>query len=70
MKKIPVTEQYRDINESPTATPMRSPGEPAPRTGDADAEDPMAGLQADLDRFRAVQRYHLLDGQRKETAGS
>ena len=54
MKKIPVTEQYRDINESPTATPMRSPGEPAPRTGDADAEDPMAGLQADLDRFREL----------------
>jgi molecular chaperone GrpE len=54
MKKIPVTEQYRDMNESPTAKSMGSPDAPAPRAGEAEAEDPMAGLQADLDHFREL----------------
>src|SRR4029077_20850921 len=46
MKKIPSPEQDQEMNASAQAKPASSPP-----TG-ADAEDAMAGLQADLDRFR------------------
>ena len=46
MKKIPSPEQDQD--SSAQLTQASSPGP----VGDADSEDPMAGLQADLDRFR------------------
>ena len=46
MKKIPSPERQEEMNSSPQAKPS-----PA-AAGDADSEDAMAGLQADLDRFR------------------
>lgn len=54
MKKIPVSEESKQTTE---ATPLKiSPSfaASASATGadQSDAEDPMAGLQADLDRFR------------------
>jgi molecular chaperone GrpE len=52
MKKIPVTEQNKATKQS--AAPSSMPATAVPR-GDAtqgEAEDPTAGLQADLDRFR------------------
>jgi molecular chaperone GrpE len=54
MKKIPVYEQNKEMRESTPAKSTRSPDARAPG-GEAErsnAEDPMAGLQADLDRFR------------------
>ena len=48
MKKSTSPEQPREMNASAQAQPASSP---APGTG-IDSEDPMAGLQADLDRFR------------------
>jgi len=52
MKKIPVAEQDKEMSESRTAKPFRSPDAPASDAVRPEAEDPMAGLQADLDRFR------------------
>jgi molecular chaperone GrpE len=54
MKKIPGREQNKEMTESTPAKNTRSPDARAP-AGEAErseAEDPMAGLQADLDRFR------------------
>jgi len=52
MKKIPVAEQDKEITESRPARQMPSPRAPAGGREESEAEDPMAGLQADLDRFR------------------
>ena len=52
MKKIPVAEQDKEMTESQTTKPFRSPDAPASHAVQPEAEDPMAGLQADLDRFR------------------
>ena len=54
MKKIPVSEESKQTTE---ATPLKiSPSFAASATAtgadQSDTEDPMAGLQADLDRFR------------------
>src|ERR1700747_1747738 len=54
MKKIPVSEQNKEARQpAPLKTP---PSFAAPATAagaeQTDAEDPMAGLQADLERFR------------------
>ena len=47
MKKIPSREREEEMNSSVQAK------QPSPTAaGDADSEDAMAGLQADLDRFR------------------
>jgi molecular chaperone GrpE len=47
MKKIPSRERQEEMNSSMQAK------QPSPTAaGDADSEDAMAGLQADLDRFR------------------
>ena len=47
MKKIPSREREEEMNSSVQAK------QPSPAaTGDADSDDAMAGLQADLDRFR------------------
>jgi len=52
MKKIPVTEQDKQMKQS--ATPGSTPSSIArgADAGQGEAEDPTAGLQADLDRFR------------------
>jgi molecular chaperone GrpE len=47
MKKNPFAEQKKEMNPSVSA---QQPSSAA--ASDADSEDPMAGLQADLDRFR------------------
>src|SRR5438270_8622376 len=52
MKKIPVAEQDKEMTESRTAKPIRSPDALVGGAGQPEPEDPMAGLQADLDRFR------------------
>src|SRR5947209_12777166 len=52
MKKIPVAEQNEKMKQSSSAKPMPSPYAPAPAAEQIEGEDPMAGLQADLDRFR------------------
>ena len=60
MKKIPVTEQRREPDRSIPANPTKiasqaatsSPSSAAPEAERSETEDPMAGLQADLDRFR------------------
>jgi len=50
MKKIPVSEQNKGTTEpAPLKT---SPSFAASATEQTDAKDPVAGLQADLDRFR------------------
>jgi Molecular chaperone GrpE (heat shock protein) len=60
MKKIPMTEQRREHDRSTPANSMQaasqastlSPSSAAPGAEPSETEDPMAGLQADLDRFR------------------
>lgn len=53
MKKIPIAERNKETKESPAARQMHSADAPASAgIEQTDAEDPMAGLQADLDRFR------------------
>src|SRR5881398_1049523 len=53
MKKIPIAEQNKETKGSAAARQMRSADAPASADVEqTDAEDPMAGLQADLDRFR------------------
>jgi molecular chaperone GrpE len=52
MKKIPVAEQNKETTQSPLAKHVRSANAPAGGPDQSEAEDPMAGLQADLDRFR------------------
>ena len=56
MKKIPVTEQNKQMKQSASASSIPSSVPPGV-DGDAaqsEAEDPMAGLQTDLDRFREL----------------
>ncbi len=54
MKKIPVSEQHKVTREpAPLKTlPSFATSATAAGTEQTDTEDPMAGLQADLDRFR------------------
>ena len=57
MKKIPITEsenanQPGDARERSTSSSPEAPGAPPSKFDESDGEDPMAGLQADLDRFR------------------
>ena len=54
MKKIPVSEQSKETRQPGPLKTSSSFAAPATAAGaeQADAEDPMAGLQADLDRFR------------------
>jgi len=49
MKKTPVTEQNKQMKQSAaSSTPLSVPA----GTAQGETDDPMAGLQADLDRFR------------------
>jgi molecular chaperone GrpE len=54
MKKIPVSEQKKRTTESAAlkTSPSFAASATAAGAEQTDAEDPMAGLQADLDRFR------------------
>jgi len=52
MKKIPVAEQDKETTESRPTKHMPSSRAPEGRREESETEDPMAGLQADLDRFR------------------
>jgi molecular chaperone GrpE len=52
MKKTPFTEQNEEMKQSSLARSTSSSAEPAAGVEQTDAEDPTAGLQADLDRFR------------------
>ena len=52
MKKIPVTEQNKQMKPSAASGSGPSPAARGADTAQGEAEDPTAGLQADLDRFR------------------
>jgi molecular chaperone GrpE len=52
MKKIPVTEQNSQMKQSAEASTMSASVASGVDAAQSEAEDPMAGLQADLDRFR------------------
>jgi molecular chaperone GrpE len=52
MKKTPTTEQDEEMKQSPSARSKSSSAGPAAGVEQTEAEDPTAGLQADLDRFR------------------
>lgn len=52
MKKNPVAEQDKETTESRPAKHTPLPKAPEGRREEYETEDPMAGLQADLDRFR------------------
>jgi molecular chaperone GrpE len=65
MKKIPSRERQEEMNSSMQAK------QPSPTAaGDADSEDAMAGLQADLDRFRdlALRSQADFDNYKKRAA--
>src|SRR4029077_16916718 len=72
MKKIPSREREEEMNASVQAK------QPSPTVaGDADSDDAMAGLQADLDRFRDLalrsradfDNYKKRHTREKEDAG-
>jgi molecular chaperone GrpE len=52
MKKIPVTEQNKQMKQSVAADSNPSSVGSRADAAQGEAEDPMAGLQGDLDRFR------------------
>jgi len=65
MKKTPSREREDEVNSSVQAK------QPSPTaTGDADSDDAMAGLQADLDRFRdlALRSQADFDNYKKRAA--
>jgi len=66
MKKIPASDQHKDMTESTRASNAPSPAAPEP----SEAEDSMAGLQADLDRFRelALRSQADFENYKKRTA--
>ena len=51
MKKIPGSEQNKEIDQTAFGKPTAAHAD-LPKADAAESEDPMAGLQADLDRFR------------------
>ncbi len=52
MKKIPATERREETEKSASAKSAPSSAPAASDVERGEADDPMAGLQADLDRFR------------------
>ena len=54
MKQNPVTEQNKQMKQSPPASSIPSSFAPGADAAQSEAEDPMAGLQTDLDRFREL----------------
>jgi molecular chaperone GrpE len=72
MKKIPATEQNKQMKQSASASSIPS-SVPSGTDSDAaqtEAQDPMAGLQADLDRFRdlAARSQADFDNYKKRSA--
>jgi molecular chaperone GrpE len=78
MKKIPVSEQHKETRQpAPLKTsPSFAASATAAGAEQTDAEDPMAGLQADLDRFRDLalrsqadfENYKKRSAREKEAA--
>jgi molecular chaperone GrpE len=72
MKKIPVSEQNKGTREAGPLKTSPSFGTSATAAGaeQADSEDPMAGLQADLDRFRdlALRSHADFENYKKRSA--
>src|SRR5256885_303065 len=58
MKKVPITEADEEKQRT-RSTSSASTGPPAPEQ--TDSEDPIAGLQADLDRFRDLAMRNQAD---------
>jgi molecular chaperone GrpE len=52
MKKIPVTGENKQMKQSASSGSIPPSVAPGADAAQSEAEDPMAGLQADLDRFR------------------
>ena len=52
MKKIPVTGQNKQMKQAASSGSIPSSVAPGADAAQSEAEDPTAGLQADLDRFR------------------
>ena len=76
MKKIPVTEQHKQMKQSAAPGSIPSAVVRGTDTAQGEAEDPMAGLQADLDRFRDLalrsqadfENYKRRSAREKEAA--
>src|SRR5436190_8531089 len=70
MKKIPVAEQDKEMTESRPAKHTPLPKAPEGRREEYETEDPMVGLQADLDRFRdlALRSQADFDNFKKRAA--
>jgi molecular chaperone GrpE len=52
MKKIPITEPNKQMKQSASSSSIPSSVASGTDAAQGEADDPMAGLQADLDRFR------------------
>src|SRR5207249_10670613 len=71
MKKIPIAEQNKETKGSAAARQMHSADAPASADVEqTDAEDPMAGPQADLDRARdlALRSHPDRENYKKRSA--
>jgi len=70
MKKIPVPGQDKHMKPSPSSGSIHPSSDTAPDGGQRDADDPMAGLQADIDRFRdlALRSQADFENYRKRSA--
>jgi molecular chaperone GrpE len=70
MKKNPVTEQNKQMKQSAPASSIQSSVAPGADVAQSELEDPMAGLQTDLDRFRdlALRSQADFDNYKKRSA--
>src|SRR3982074_869000 len=70
MKKIPVPGQNKQTKQSAASGAIPSSVAPGADAVQSEGEDPMAGLQADLDRFRdlALRSQADFENYKKRTA--
>src|SRR5437764_14203621 len=70
MKKIPVTEQNKQMKQSASSGSIPSSVAPGADAAQSEAEDSMSGLQADIDRFRdvALRSQADFDNDKKSSA--
>jgi molecular chaperone GrpE len=70
MKRVPFTEKNQETKQSPPAGSTSPVGAATTGVEQGEAEDPMAGLQADLDRFRdlALRSQADFDNYKKRSA--